>query len=96
MRFEWDPEKNAKNMKNHGISFEEAATVFDDKNAIIEPDKLHSEDEERFCIIGYSNKRNCLFVIYCMRESEEVFRLITARKASKYQERRYWNEYGCN
>jgi hypothetical protein len=82
-KFDWDESKNQINIKKHGISFEEAQTVFDDDDAILIADDKHSEDEERFIIIGESELSRLLVVCHCCRESETVVRLISARKANK-------------
>jgi len=84
LKFEWDEIKNRVNKIKHGISFEEAETVFDDKNAIILTDKEHSSDEERFIIIGEDSLFRDLTVCHCYRgEDEEIIRIISARKATK-------------
>lgn len=83
IRFEWDSNKNETNKKKHGISFEEAATVFYDTEALVIEDTEHSEEEERFLILGLSSKTNLLVVCHCYRASETVIRIISARKATK-------------
>jgi len=84
--FEWDEEKNKSNKMKHDVSFEDAATVFDDENAVYSPDKEHSEYEERFIIIGRSVNTQELTVCYCYRgEEEEVIRIISARDATKQE-----------
>ena len=80
LRFEWDPNKNEINKKKHGISFEEAKTVFYDDEARIIDDPEHSQEEERFIILGLSSKANLLVVCHCYRASETVIRIISARK----------------
>ena len=87
--FEWDENKNQINKKKHGISFEEAETVFYDENALIIDDPEHSIEEERFIILGLSSKANLLVVCHCCRESETVIRIISARKATKTESRQY-------
>lgn len=89
MRFEWDEEKNKINIKKHGISFEEAKTVFYDDEALVRDDPEHSEDEERFVILGLSSRANLLIVCHCCRASETVIRIISARKATKNESRFY-------
>ena len=89
MRFEWDEEKNKINIKKHGISFEEAKTVFYDDEALVRDDPEHSEDEERFVILGMSSRANLLIVCHCYRASETVIRIISARKATKNESRFY-------
>ncbi len=80
MRFEWDANKALANFLKHGVSFNEALEVFFDPNAIERYDDLHSIDESRFTIVGFSSRR-LLQVAYTERE-EETFRLISARKAT--------------
>ena len=81
--FSWDEDKETQNEKKHGITFKEASTVFEDENAILIHDEDHSNDEDRFVIIGYSKKPRLLVVCHCYRESDTVIRLISARTASK-------------
>jgi uncharacterized DUF497 family protein len=82
MEFIWDSEKAKSNLKKHKISFEEAVTVFYDPLARITDDPDHSIEEERLIIIGYSQKSNLLFVVHVYKESEQIIRVISARKAS--------------
>jgi uncharacterized DUF497 family protein len=83
VRVEWDKQKNKVNMIKHGVSFEEAATVFNDEEAIVLYDENHSDSEERFLIIGMDIKLRELTVCHCYRCDETVIRLISARKATK-------------
>lgn len=87
--FQWDENKNVTNKKKHGISFEEAQTVFYDEEALLIDDPEHSEDEERFIILGFSNRANMLVVCHCYRENETVIRIISARKATKNETKQY-------
>lgn len=89
IKFEWDENKNATNQKKHGISFEEAKTVFYDENALLIDDPDHSQEEERFIILGMSNRANLLIVCHCYRESAEIIRIISARKATKNEASAY-------
>lgn len=89
MNFEWDETKNRLNQRKHGISFEEAATVFYDEEALVRDDPEHSEEEERFVILGLSRKANLLVVCHCFRASETVIRIISARKATKTESKYY-------
>lgn len=89
IRFEWDNNKNEINKKKHKISFEEAQTVFYDSEALLINDPEHSLDEERFIILGFSEKANLLVVCHCYRESESVIRIISARKATKSEAEQY-------
>lgn len=90
IKFEWDDNKNKINQTKHKISFEEAKTVFYDEEALVIDDPEHSEEEERFIILGLSNKTNLLVVCHCYRESDTVIRLISARKATKAETRQYY------
>lgn len=89
MRFEWDVNKNLSNVKKHKISFEEAKTVFLDENARVIPDPEHSESEDRFIILGISNKLKLLIVVHTYRENVEIIRIISARKATKSESKYY-------
>ena len=89
MRFEWDPNKNEANQRKHGVSFEEASSVFYDENALLISDPDHSDDEERFILLGLSRRLRLLVVCHCLRESESVIRIISARKATTKEARQY-------
>lgn len=91
IRFEWDENKNLINQRKHGISFEEAQSVFYDEAALVIDDPEHSDEEERFIILGLSNKLNLLVVCHCYRESDSVIRIISARKATKTETNFYGN-----
>jgi len=90
LEFEWDERKHKANVKKHGVSFLEARTAFYDENAIQFYDPDHSEDEERFLLLGMSIKPQILVVCHCYRESETLVRIISARKADKSEEGAYW------
>lgn len=90
LSFEWDENKNAINKKKHKISFEEAQTVFYDEAALLIDDPEHSQEEERFIIMGLSQKANLLVVCHCYRASETVIRIISARKATKNESKYYY------
>ena len=90
LRFEWDKQKEKSNVKKHGISFDEAHTVFYDEKAIQFFDPDHSDDEDRFILLGMSFKLNILVVCHCFRESDTVIRIISARKADGDEEKEYW------
>ena len=82
--------------QKHGVSFEEAASAFGDKNALVLSDPDHSEWEERFLLLGYSVRANMLMVSHCLRRSGTVIRLISARKATKTEEELYhenWSQH---
>jgi uncharacterized DUF497 family protein len=89
MRFKWDTEKSKANKKKHKISFQEASTVFYDEMGIEFYDDEHSEWEDRFLLLGLSNKLNLLIVCHCYRESEGIIRIISARKATKNESKYY-------
>ncbi len=89
LRFEWDENKNKINQEKHNVSFEEAKSVFYDEEALIIHDPEHSLQEDRFIILGMSIKANLLLVCHCYRESESVIRIISARKATKKEEKAY-------
>lgn len=87
--FEWDESKNRANRKKHRVSFEEARGAFLDENARVMPDPEHSEDEERFVLLGLSASVRILVVCHCYREDESVIRIISARKADREEQRQY-------
>ncbi|VEN73140.1 conserved hypothetical protein [Candidatus Desulfarcum epimagneticum] len=88
--FEWDDAKNKINLKKHGISFEEAQTVFFDDNAIEFDDPDHSLDEERYLLLGFSQSLKILVVCHCYRDRESVIRIISARKATQKEQKAYY------
>ena len=89
INFIWDPNKNKENIKKHKISFEEAKEVFYDDKAILFDDPDHSENEERFLIIGRIQNLNICVVSHCYKEKEGSIRLISARKATKKEKETY-------
>jgi len=91
LTFEWDPVKDAANLKKHGVSFSEAKTVFTDEFARLIADPDHSDDEDRFLLLGTSINSRLLVVCHCVREGE-VIRVISARKADK-RERKVYEGY---
>ncbi len=82
IEFEWSPAKAAVNRRKHGVSFEEAATAFEDAHALIQEDEIHSEEETRELILGFSARHRLLVVSFVQREPERV-RLISARLATR-------------
>jgi len=82
MRFEWDERKNQANRRKHGISLEEAQTVFFDENALEFDDPDHSGDETRFLLLGRSFQLRVLVVCHCYRAKSSLIRLISARRAT--------------
>ena len=89
MQFEWDENKNKINQRKHGISFDEVTSVFRDAFAIVFDDPDHSDNEERFLIIGTSDKRGICLVSHCYRGQDQVIRIISARKATKTERNIY-------
>jgi hypothetical protein len=89
LRFEWNAAKNAANKRKHGVSFEEAQTVFYDDWGILVEDEREPGEEERFVLIGTSATLRVLVVSHCYREREQVIRLISARKADRSERRDY-------
>jgi uncharacterized DUF497 family protein len=83
MRFDWDPSKAAANLRKHQVSFDDAKTVFFDDFAVQFFDEEHSEDEERFIMLGMSSNARLLVVCHCERAGGEVIRIISARKATR-------------
>ncbi len=92
LRFEWDKAKNRANIRKHGVSFEEAQTVFLDENAVRFFDPDHSQDEDRFIMLGISFKLRVLVVCHCTRESDTAIRIVSARKADKQETLGYWRQ----
>lgn len=82
LHFEWDKRKASANVKKHGVSFEEAKSVFVDERAKLIDDPDHSEDEQRFLLLGLSSHLRLLIVCHCYRSEENVIRIISARKAT--------------
>jgi hypothetical protein len=91
LQFEWDKRKESANVKKHGVSFDEARTCFYDEKAIQFFDPDHSDEEDRFILLGISHKLNTLVVCHCFREKEAHVRIISARKADKDEEYYYWS-----
>ena len=89
IEFEWDERKSRENKRRHKVSFEEAQTVFFDENAIRFFDPDHSQDEDRFLMLGMSFTLRVLVVCHCYREDAAVIRIISARKATKSERQRY-------
>lgn len=83
LTFVWDTIKASSNLDKHGISFDEARSVFNDDHARLIADPDHSDEEERFIILGLSTKPRLLVVCHCYRESDAVIRIISARKATR-------------
>ncbi|MBD3867985.1 MAG: BrnT family toxin [Acidobacteria bacterium] len=89
LQFVWDSRKAKSNAKKHGVTFEEAETVFFDESALLLADPDHSEEEDRFILLGASARLRLLVVCHCYRESESTIRLFSARKADREERRQY-------
>ena len=89
LSFEWDQNKAESNKRKHGVTFDEAGSVFDDEYSRLIPDPDSSFGEERFIIIGVSQKSNTLVVCHCYRYEDNNVRLISARKADKRERKQY-------
>jgi len=90
-KIEWDAGKNAENKRKHGVSFEEASTVFADEHALLLADPDHSTEEDRFILVGFSTSLQILVVCHCYRRRDQIIRIISARKATK-SERAVYSE----
>lgn len=89
IKFEWHATKAAKNLKKHGVSFEEAKSVFYDEFAVQFFDHEHSTAEDRFLMLGMSNQTNLLLVCHCESDDGNTIRVISARKATKNESKNY-------
>jgi len=89
LRIEWDENKNRANRHKHGISFEEAETVFADDHALLIADPEHSDNEDRFILLGMSSSLRIMVVCHCYRVQDDVIRIISARKATREEQDGY-------
>lgn len=89
LRFEWDERKALQNKRKHGVSFEEAETVFSDDYGLLIDDPDHSGEEDRFLLLGLSANLRTLVVAHCYRKADDVIRIISARKATRKERDRY-------
>lgn len=89
LRFEWDESKDRANKRKHGVSFTEAQTVFFDEHALLIDDPDHSDDEDRFVLLGFSSRLRVLVVCHCYRTNGERIRIISARKADRSERKLY-------
>lgn len=89
IKFEWDDNKAHINIEKHDVTFEEASTVFEDEEAVLFDDPEHSEEEERFLLLGMSNRTKMLIVCHCYRGEDDIIRIISARKATKKEAKQY-------
>jgi hypothetical protein len=87
--FEWDERKNKENQRKHGVSFEEAQTVFLDNRALIYFDSEHSKEEDRFIIVGNCIRFRLLMVVHCYREEQLKIRILSARRATSGEQKSY-------
>ena len=87
--FEWNESKASENRRKHGVTFEEARSAFLDENARVIPDPEHSDDEDRFVLLGLSVPLRLLVVVHCYREENNVVRIISARKANRSERQQY-------
>ena len=93
LRFEWDERKNVRNQRKHGVSFDEAETVFLDDQALLLDDPDDTRREDRFILLGLSAAMRVLVVCHCYRASGDVIRLISARKATATERRGYFERW---
>ena len=89
IRFQWDAWKALANERKHGVSFEEAKTVFADENALLLPDRFHHRLEERYLLLGISSRLHFLVVVHAAHSLEDVIRIISARKATAREREQY-------
>lgn len=89
IELEWDPKKGIENKKKHGVSFEEARSVFYDEYALQFYDDEHSSHEERFLMLGLSSETRVLLVCHCERDDGNSIHIISARKATKNEKAHY-------
>ncbi len=89
IHFVWDEVKDSQNQRKHGVSFEEAKSVFYDEDARLMHDPDHSSTEDRFLLLGMSRRLRVLLVCHCYREQHGLIRIISARKATKAESRQY-------
>ena len=89
IKFEWDASKAASNIQKHGVTFEEARTVFFDERARLINDPDHSETEDRFILLGFSSLLRVIVVCHCYRAEGNVIRIISARKATTTETKAY-------
>jgi uncharacterized DUF497 family protein len=89
LRFAWDEAKNRENQRRHGVSFEEAESVFYDERALLIEDPDDARGEDRFVLLGLSDRLRTLLVCHCYREEDSVIRMISARKAGRAERADY-------
>lgn len=89
LKFSWDARKSDTNVKKHGVSFDEARSVFLDERAKLIDDSVHPDTEDRFILLGLSSSLRLLVVCHCYRSSDYVIRIISARKATNIESKFY-------
>ena len=87
--FSWDDRKARENLQKHGVSFEEATTAFADERARLKHDSDHSQNEDRFILLGFSAKLRMLVVVHAYRQDETEIRIISGRKATRNERKQY-------
>ena len=93
LRFEWDARKAVANLRKHGVSFEEAETVFSDDEALMIDDPDHLDDEKRFVLLGIGAAMRTLVVCHCYKDAANTIRIISARKANAKERRKYMSRW---
>jgi uncharacterized protein len=93
VRFEWDLAKAARNVRKHAVAFTEAQTVFSDEHAILLDDSDATHDEERFVLLGLSSALRVLVVVHCYHDADSTIRLISARKATRFERAEYGAQF---
>ena len=89
MDYEWSVLKEKLNIAKHGVDFEEAKSVFADEYGLVLFDKEHSQNEERFLLLGMNQKDRILLVVHCYKENDDIIRIISARKATSKEKKQY-------
>jgi len=93
LRFEWDEKKYTLNQSKHGISFLEAQSAFADENGLLLDDPDHSAEEARYLLLGMSSKLRLLVISHTYRREDLIVRIISARKATRMEQRQYWSRW---
>jgi len=93
IHFEWDEKKHAPNKRKHGVTFDEAQTVFADEKGLLLDDPDHSRDEYRFILLGLSFRLRLLVVSHTYLKDDAIIRIISARKATRSEQKQYWNRW---
>ena len=93
IKFTWDEGKAKANLRKRGVSFEEASSVFADENARLKHDPEHSDEEDRFIILGFSSSLRVVAVCHVYRQDDQIIRIISARKATRNERAQYGRTY---